>query len=292
MKKLMKRIIGITLAMVCLFGALPAIEAEAATIVGGHTTQATAYNWGTYSNGKSLTPIVLPEGENEFWVRFTVPSNERIYARCSYSNEYAGMFTVMYNSTNQVVGLGADVINPNSVIPFLAANADNRTASSQTFFLQVRRGDFTGDMYFSLTLYDRIYTGNGTFSFSGTASNPGNSSVSTAGVDSSILTLNLTNNTTIPPNAVVTYVSTAGTQSPSQGNVRHKIRPASSGWFTSTVTSATSGTFNVTLANNIFAAQQWEFQYNALATAKSTMKNVKLTLKWEYDIAFTNYARF
>lgn len=55
---------------------------------------------------------------------------------------------------------------------------------------------------------------NGTFTFSGTASNPGNSLISLSGVDSSVLSLNLTNNSTIPPGAIVTSVSTSGTHLP------------------------------------------------------------------------------
>ena len=149
-------------------------------------------------------------------------------------------------------------------------------------------------MYFSLSMNERIKTGRGVFSFSGTASNPGNSSISLSGVDSSVLTLNLANNTTIPPEAIVTSVNTSGTQSPSQGNVHHMVLPAteSSTWYTSTVASASSGHYNIDVSDGFHASQRWQFKYNALATAKSTMKNVKITLEWEYDIANTGYKSY
>ena len=149
-------------------------------------------------------------------------------------------------------------------------------------------------MYFSLSMNEIIKTGRGVFSFSGTASNPGNSSISLSGVDSSVLTLNLANNTTIPPEAIVTSVNTSGTQSPSQGNVHHMVLPAteSSTWYTSTEATASSGHYNIDVSDGFQAAQRWQFKYNALATAKSTMKNVKITLEWEYDIANTGYKSY
>jgi len=178
-----------------------------------------------------------------------------------------------------------------TVIPFMAVACDNLTSSSQTYYIHVNRGTCEGTMYFSLSMNERIKTGRGVFSFSGTASNPGNSSISLSGVDSSVLTLNLANNTTIPPEAIVTSVNTSGTQSPSQGNVHHMVLPAteSSTWYTSTVASASSGHYNIDVSDGFQAAQRWQFKYNALATAKSTMKNVKITLEWEYDIANTGY---
>ena len=52
---------------------------------------------------------------------------------------------------------------------------DNLTSSSQTYYIHVNRGTCEGTMYFSLSMNERIKTGRGVFSFSGTASNPGNS---------------------------------------------------------------------------------------------------------------------
>lgn len=297
MKKF-KRIIATMLALVCVLAVFPTMEAKAGivTVNGGCTTRATAYNWGAYSTTNSIT-VVLPENEDDFWVKFTLPRDKRVYARCSYSNENEGMFIEMRNSSNVLLDAKyspEDVLDMDTVIPFMALACDNLTSSTQTYYIHVNRGTCSGTMYFTLSMNERIKTGRGTFTFSGTASNPGNSSISLSGVDSSALSLNLTNNSTIPPAAIVTSVSTSGTQSPSQGNVHHMILPAteSSIWYTSTYSSATSGNYTISSTDSFAARQIWQFKYNALATAKSTMKSVKLTLSWEYDIANTGYKSY
>jgi hypothetical protein len=148
-------------------------------------------------------------------------------------------------------------------------------------------------IYFSLSFYNRIHTGSGTFSFSGTATNPGNKSLSTSGIDSSELRLDLTNSTLIPDNAIVTSITTSAVQSPSQGNVHHKLMPQNENiWYTSIVSSATSGSYNISLSNDIAAKQIWRFKYNAMATAASTMSSVKLRVNWQYDMHDTNYKIF
>ena len=69
-----------------------------------------------------------------------------------------------------------------------------------------------------------------------------------SGVDSSVILVNLTNDTKIANKAIVTGISSSGTQSPSQGNVHHMIMPASNGnWYTSTVSSARVGTITLIL---------------------------------------------
>ena len=114
--------------------------------------------------------------------------------------------------------------------------------------------------------------------------------MSASGVDSSVITVNLTSNTSIPNNAIVTSISTSGTQSPSQGNVHHMIMPNSNGvWYTSTVSSASSGSYNISLSDNIPVKQLWSFKYNARATARSTMRSVKLNINFQYDLHDTYY---
>lgn len=293
-----KKTLSIVLAIICIIGFLPTAKVEASTVTvnGGCTTKANAYSWGAYSTTNTIT-VVLPETEEDFWVKFTLPKEKRVYARCSYSTENEGMYLEMRNSNNRILDekySSDDVLDMDTVIPFMAVACDNLTSSTQTYYIHVNRGTCEGTMYFSLSMNERIKTGRGVFSFSGTASNPGNSSISLSGVDSSVLTLNLTNNTEIPPEAIVTSVNTSGTQSPSQGNVHHMVLPAteSSTWYTSTVTSATSGHYDIDVSDGFQAAQRWQFKYNALATAKSTMKNVKITLEWEYDIANTGYKSY
>lgn len=296
--KNLKKLLAVMLAFVCVLAIFPAMETKAGivTVNGGCTTRATAYSWGAYSTTNSIT-VVLPETEDDFWVKFTLPRDKRVYARCSYNNENEGMYIEMRNSGNTLMDVKYspdDVLDMDTVIPFMALACDNLTSSTQTFYIHVNRGTCSGIMYFTLSMNERIKKGRGEFKFSGTASNPGNSSMNLSGVDSSVLSLNLTNNSTIPPAAIVTSVSTSGTQSPGQGNVHHMILPAgeSSIWYTSTYASATSGNYTISSTDSFAARQVWQFKYNALATARSTMKNVKLTLAWEYDIANTGYKTY
>ena len=158
----------------------------------------------------------------------------------------------------------------------------------------VNRGDYyTGDMYFSLSSSDRIRTGSRTVEMSGTASNAGNSPFSSSGRDSSVISIDLSDSSQFPKNAIVTSITTSSTQSPSQGNVHHMLQPARpSKWYTSTVSSATRGSYNISLSDNINVKQIWKFKYNAMATAKSTMRSVKLNIRYQYDLKDTGYRIF
>lgn len=297
MKKI-KKFIATMLMLACVLAVFPTIEANAAivTVKGGHTSRATAYIWGTYSTTNTIT-VMLPEDEADFWVSVSIPKDSRVYARCSYNADNEGMILQMRNSVDRIVDEKIspnDVLDMNTVIPFMAVACDNTTSSAQTFYIHVNRGTCTGEMIFSLSMNERIKKGSGSFSFNGTASNPGNSSINPSGVDSSILSLNLTNNTTIPPGAIVTNVSTSGTQSPSQGNVHHMILPASQStiWYTSIYANSSSGDYTITVSDGFDARQIWQYKFNAMSTAKSTMTKVKLNLKWEYDIANTGYKTY
>ncbi len=293
-----KRILSVMMILTFIFTIFPSIEAKAATktVNGGYTTMETAYSWGTYSTSNSLC-VMLPASETDFWVKYTLPHDKRVYARCSYKAANEGMYIEMLNSSNTTLDekySPDDVLDMDKITPFMAVKCDNLTSSTQTFYIHVNRGTCTGLMIFTLSMNERIKTGRDVFSFSGTATNKGNSSMNLSGVDSSVLTLNLTNSTKIPPEAIITSVETSGTQTPSQGGVHHMILPAdeASTWYTATVTSATGGFYDIDVSDGFAARQKWQFKYNALATAKSTMKNVKLTLEWEYDIANTGYQAY
>ena len=91
-----KKILSMVLAIVCIIGLFPTAKVEASTVTvnGGYTTRANAYSWGTYSTINTIT-VVLPETEEDFWVKFTLPKEKRVYARCSYSAENEGMYIGM-----------------------------------------------------------------------------------------------------------------------------------------------------------------------------------------------------
>lgn len=304
MKNFVKRFVGILAALamcVCMFSG-NSMEANAATAstITGNNTMSTAYNYGRWSSiNSNYATVVLEAGQMESWLAFTVAPGEQIYLRTSYDDEYAGEWFEIRDGLNNTIGRRQstpdDVFNADTVTPDIYLNCDNTSTSTRTYYLVLNRGsvDINESIYFSVSAYNRIKTSSTTVSFSGTASNPGNSGMSFDGVDSSVITLNLTNNTTLPDNAIVTEITSSGTQSPSQGNVHHMIMPANRGtWYTSTVSSATRGYYSIDVDDEIPVKQLWSFKYNAMATAKSTMRSVKLTIDFQYDLQFTNYETY
>lgn len=254
--------------------------AEAA--ITGNNSPNTASSMGYWKYSRPDTTI-LPEGENEAYYQFTINKGERVYVRSSYNKQYTGMKIEVYNSKNSRTG--SEVINPDSITPFIFANTGEVTSTSETYFVKVTRGTYTGNMYFTVSIQDRIKSGNGTFNFTGTATNLGNSSLNFLGVDSSVITMDLTNNSTVPKRAVVKSITTTSTQTPNQGNVTHKLMASESNiWYTSLVSSATSGSYRISLEDELKVAQKWSFKYNAKATARSTMSNVKAEIRYEYDV--------
>lgn len=298
MKIVLKKACVIMLALACILSLCPEMQVSAVTNITDNYTQATSYNFGAWDSINSSGTAVMALDADESWFKFTVAANEHIYIRVSSDSAYEGMSVQIKNGLGIDVGSSRsnpnDIIDTTGVTPALYIDVDNDSASVQTFYAVVSRGDtYDSAMYFSLTAYNRIRTGSGTFSFSGTASNAGNSPYNSSGVDSTVLSLDLSSNSSIPNNAIVTNVTTSGTQSPSQGNVHHIIRPNSTTvWDTSTVSSATSGSYSISLNDNFAAKQTWSFKYNVKATAKSTMKYVKIALRWQYDLHDTGYQIF
>ncbi len=296
-KSKMKHVFAVMLAFVCIIMIIPAMKVEAAsvTINGGYTSRGNAYNWGMYSQTNSIL-VVLPENENDFWVNVNIPSDSHVYARCSYENDYAGMSLESWtvNSIIESHDSRDSVYDSNTVLPFLAVAIDNNGSATSTNYIHINRGtNYSGIMYITISMGERFKTGRGVYNFNGTANNSGNSPYVNIGRDSSELTLDLTNNNSIPTGAIVTSVSTSGSQSPSQGSVHHMIMPSNVGvWFTSLNASNSSGRYNVGAGDEVFVKQMWTFKYNAMATAKSTMRNVRITIDWRYDIANNGYHAF
>lgn len=248
----------------------------------GNNSSGTAHQMGYWKYGSTDTTI-LPEGKNDAYYQFTVRKGERVYVTSSYQNQYSGMQIEVNNLLSS--DTGTNVINPNSISPFIFAKTADVSSTSETVYVKVSRGTYTGNMYFTVSIKDRIKSGSGKFSFTGTAKNTGNTSLSFAGVDSSVITMDLTNTSTIPDGAVVKSISTSSTQRPSQGNVTHKLMSnQNSVWNTAVVNSATSGSYNISLQDQLLVKKKWSFKYNAKATAKSTMTNVSANINYEYDL--------
>lgn len=147
-------------------------SAEAA--ITGNNSPNTASSMGYWKYSRPDTTI-LPEGENEAYYQFTINKGERVYVRSSYDKQYTGMKIEVYNSKSSKPG--SRVINPDSVTPFIFANTGDVTSTSETYFVKVTRGTYTGNMYFTVSIQDRIKSGNGTFNFTGAATNMGNTSL-------------------------------------------------------------------------------------------------------------------
>ncbi|MBK3495895.1 hypothetical protein JFL43_13705 [Viridibacillus sp. YIM B01967] len=279
LKNILKQILGFSLLLMLV--SIFATPASATTT--GNNSINTAHNMGYWKYSSSDTTI-LPEGEDEAFYKFTANAGEKIYVRSSYQNVYAGMKIEVLNSNIGLVNEGTTVIDPNSLTPFIFAKVDASSASN-TFYVKVSRGTFTGNMYFTVSVHDRIKSSSKEFNFTGTASNNGNTSLNLNGVDSSIITMDLTNNTDIPYKAIVKSIGTNSTQTPSQGNVTHKLMSSQTGvWHTALVSSATNGSYNISLQDQLNVARIWSFKYNAKASAKSTMKNVRAHISYEYDV--------
>lgn len=252
-----------------------------ATITGNNSPN-TASLMGNWKYSRSDTTI-LPEGENEAYYQFTISKGERVYVRSSYNKKYTGMKIEVYNSKNS--DERTRVSNPDSVTPFIFANTGEVTSTTETYFVKVTRGTYTGNMYFTVSIRDRIKSGDGAFNFTGTATNFGNSSLNFSGVDSSVITMDLTNNSSIPKNAIVKSITTSSTQRPNQGNVTHQLMPSEKNiWYQALYSSANNGSYHISLDDQLKVAQKWRFKYNAKATARSTMSNVKANIRYEYDV--------
>lgn len=298
-RKRTRKWISLVLTMVICFGivGMNGQEAHAATTITGNHSKNTAYNYGSWSSiNSTYSTILLESGQEESWLQFQLNAGEHIYIRSSYDDPYAGEWFEIRDGSGNTVGVPqfkpGDVYNPDTVVPDVYLDCDNNSTSTKTYYLVLHRNTVPSDVniYFSLTAYNRLRTKTTTFAVSGSASNPGNAPFNVNGVNSSIITLNLNNNNKIPPSAIVTSIKTKGTQSPKQGNVHHMIMPGNTGsWYTSTVSSADSGSFAIKLEDNVLGKQQWSFRYNALASAKSTMSSVQITMNFQYDLHDTNY---
>ena len=272
------------------FGFFFATNASATTDENGaiieNNTFGTAYPIG-YWQYHGSTICKLEAGKPEAFFSFTANANDRVYASITLSQELVntGAKVEIFNTTSltSAISTGIKVVNPTSITPFIFANAAS-TANSQTFYIKVTRGTFVGNMYFPVSINNRIYSANGTFNFTGTASNAGNPNILTnpSGVDSSVIYMDLTNNTTIPNGAIVKSITTTGTLNPSNlGGITHKILSAENNiWYTATV----AGIFGLTTSNNLKVAKKWSFKYNFKGTSSSTMSNVKAAISYEYDL--------
>lgn len=249
----------------------------------GNNDPETAYNIGNWKY-KSIKTCAIEENQSEAWFRFSMSEDEQIYVTCSRENIPNGMTFSIYNANNMdELWSASEIADPSSFIKFLAVKANG--SQSTSYLLRVDRGNYVGDMFFSLSFGNRMKKAIKTFDFRGTARNNGNKSMSFAGVDSTVITADLSRESSIPNGAIVNKVDTSSYMSPNQGNVRHMLMcQTESAWWTSKVSSANSGSYYISSSNKMPVKQIWSFKYNAKAGAKSSMNSVKLRVDYSYDI--------
>lgn len=263
-----------------------------------YSTLRTAYDFGDWEYAYTKLPDVIPRGQQQAYYKFSIDSEDKVYASLLLSQSTDGVIIEFLDSNGEALDYGfsgSDLLpnvaprglisRSNSSFNYLVVNVDG-TQTNNVAYIRVTKldpMDISGGG--SPSIYTRIRSGYGSFTFSGTASNPGNST-------STVLTMNLANNPNVPPHAVVDTISTSSSISYSVGGVHHQLNPGGFGWLTSAYTSAESGSFNIGKENNIEVGQLWGFRYNQTAFMSTTMSKVTMQFHWYYDIQYTNYELF
>ncbi|WXR60849.1 hypothetical protein WG909_11180 [Peptostreptococcaceae bacterium AGR-M142] len=266
--------------MVFMFGV---VESNAYSTIGDNYDLGSAYNYGYWKYAKTNTCELL-EGENSAFFRFNVRDGERIYASCTKDSSYKGMKFILKDESGRTIMDEVNTVADNSsFVKIMAVRANGGRFNN--YVLEVQRGTYKGNMYFTVDFENRMKEGSKKFNIRGIARNAGNRPYSSRGRNSSEIEVDLTRDSSIPQGAIVKRVSTSSYQSPSQGGVHHMIRPEQSrDWFVSRVASSNSGMYRVSEVDNLLVAQNWLFRYNATAGGRSSMSNVKLDIRYEYDI--------
>ncbi|WP_077369088.1 hypothetical protein [Anaerosalibacter sp. Marseille-P3206] len=169
-KKRLSKLTILLAVMFSLFVSIPMNKSYASESITGNNSFETAYNFGYWKYKYGMT--ILPAGENEAYYSFTVDSGERIMAKADYRDEYSGMEIEIFNNAEQLIDTNNGPVKP-GYIPFIYSKCD-ATKDRQKFYVKVTRGNYEGDMYFTVSFEERIKTGYKTFNFPGTATNPGN----------------------------------------------------------------------------------------------------------------------
>ena len=272
-----KQFLKVTLVM--FFGFVFSTNAFA-SIIEDNDSIAKAHSIGYWEYHSSIIGV-LESGENVAYFKFMANEGDRVYVKT-----WNGLSIEIVDSNNQSIDSATDsddVSNP-TTFPYATVDSD---ANFQTFYIKLTREDATGTMYYSLNINNRIASSIETFSFSGTASNPGNPDylANPDGVDSSVISMDLSNNSDIPNGAIVKSITTSGHLYPSLGGILHKVSPTSTNiWYVSTVASASSGFYDIDETHVLGVAQIWNFKYNFKGTSSSDMTNVEANIDYEYDI--------
>ena len=251
-----------------------------------YSTMYTAFDFGDWESIYRPRPETIPMGQIEAYFKFDIDTYERVYA---YITDYGEQIIESLNANGERIDL-AYTETPGDIITSattgqkrLIVDADG--VYGDTIYLHVIRSEPL-NYYTSMVpnIMNRWQENSGTFTFTGTASNPG------FDVSSSIY-CDLTNNSRIPKSAIVDSITTTGSMSQSVGGVTTYLNPGGQGWLESR-TSGSRGSFDLGLEYGVSARQRWEFKYKQTAFASTKMSSVKMTIYWYADINENNYERW
>lgn len=239
-----------------------------------------AHSIGYWEYHSSLIAVLKPNQDKAYF-KFMANKGDRVYIK-----SWNGLSIKIYNNYQQSTNLAVNsdqVTNP-TTFPYATVDSDS---NFQTFYIEISRTNTSGTTYYSLNINNRISSAIKPFDFTGTASNPGNPNylANPDGVDSSVISMDLTNNSTIPNGAIVKRITTSGHLNKSLGGIVHKLSPTSTNiWYDSAAPSASNGYFDIGTNSNVNVAQVWNFKYNFKGTSSSNMSNVEASIEYEYDL--------
>lgn len=227
--------------------------------------------------------LILGEKQNVGYFKFKVTRGHRLFIRISCSLFDDGMKAYLFDSNQNAIAMASNPENAieDGVLSFIPIDVNNTGGSTQTYYIAIVKPEARQDKVYvqSASINNRIKKGSRTFDFYGTASKPGSGY-------SSILNLDLRNESSIPYGAIFTDIETRGDQYPSQGGVYHEIQASSGMWHRSTVSSSDWGRYNIP---SDYVAQIWYFRFYTWATGSSTMSDVTISFDYEYDLGLNGY---
>ena len=247
-----------------------------ASIIVGNDSFSKSYSIGYWQYHSSLVGELKP-GKKVAFLKFMVNDTDRVMI-----SSYSGYRIEIFNSYHIRVSDSDNVDNP-TTFSYAIANADS---NYQTFYIKMTREKSIDSGYYSVSIGNRISKAYGKFDFIGEASNPGTPDyfANPNGANSSIISMDLTNNSTIPKKAIVKSIQTTGHLSNNLGGRTHHMSPASTNiWYEALEGKSTGRGYGISSSNKIEVAQVWNFRYNFKFKSSSTMRNVHASFYYEYD---------
>ncbi|MCT7610243.1 hypothetical protein N5U14_05250 [Aliarcobacter butzleri] len=242
-------------------------------------------------HSSTVAKLEVTKNQSDSYFSFRVKKGDRVYVRIGLGKEYlnSGVNLQIFDSNQSPkTPVETTVTNFDGLSGFIFQNIDAES-DSQTFYIKVNKGSYTGDIVFSVSVNKRIYSNIATFDFTGTASNPGNPNFlnNPSGVDSSVISMDLRNKTTIPNGAIVKSITTTGSITFSKGALIHKVSSNQNNvWYASSVLGSD---YKITVNDGLEVKKIWSFKYNQKSTGASNMSKVKATINYEYDITKNNF---